>query len=128
VSVVDEVRRAADARAAALAAGDRERLLALLHPDFRWTSHTGAQFDRDGYVRANTGEDLRWSSQQVVDAEVVVHDRSAVLRCLVVDTVDRGRGDEVFRMPTTQVWVRRAGAWVCLAGHAGPRLPPSAPE
>jgi hypothetical protein len=25
-------------------------------------------------------------------------------------------------MPMTQTWVREAGQWLCLAGHAGPRL------
>jgi len=25
-------------------------------------------------------------------------------------------------MPTTQVWVRSGDDWMCLSGHAGPRL------
>ena len=51
-----------------------------------------------------------------------MHERTAVLRCQVVDRFDRGHGPEEFRMPMTQVWVRHDdGRWVCLAGHAGPR-------
>ena len=53
--------------------------------------------------------------------QVVLHDRTAVLRCLVVDKVDRGDGPEAYEMPMTQVWVNHEGRWVCLAGHAGPR-------
>ncbi len=47
-----------------------------------------------------------------------------VLRCTVADFVDTGRGSEVLRMPMTQVWIRADAQWVCLAGHAGPRLAP----
>jgi ketosteroid isomerase-like protein len=122
--VQGEVLAAARRRAAALADGDHDRLAELLHPDFRWTSHTGERFDRAAYLRSNTGARNHWSTQQLVDAEVMVHEGTAVLRCLAVDVVDRGRGAEEFRMPMTQVWVRRDGGWVCLAGHAGPRLPP----
>ncbi|HSK34501.1 MAG TPA: nuclear transport factor 2 family protein [Propionicimonas sp.] len=122
MNIQQQVLAAARQRAAALAEHDQDRLRELLHPDLRWTSHTGERFDRDAYLRSNTGGSNRWSSQQLVDAEVVVHDETAVLRCLAVDTVDRGGGAEEFRMPMTQVWVRRDGGWVCLAGHAGPRL------
>jgi hypothetical protein len=55
----------------------------------------------------------------------VAHTSTAVLRCTVVDTVDRGHGPQEYRMPMTQVWVRTeqdTGRWVCLAGHAGPRF------
>jgi hypothetical protein len=66
VSEADDVRRAALDRADALAHGDRERLRDLLHPDFRWTSHTGEQFDRDSYLRSNTDGTNRWSGQELV--------------------------------------------------------------
>jgi len=120
MSDAEDVRRAALDRATALADGDRDRLRAQLHADFRWTSHTGEQFDRETYVLSNTGEQNRWSHQELVDVEVVVHRESAVLRCLVVDTVDGGAGAKERRMPMTQVWVREGIGWVCLAGHAGP--------
>jgi ketosteroid isomerase-like protein len=123
MSAADEVEQAAEDRAAALASGDRDRLLALLHPDFRWTSHTGERFDRESYLSANTaGGPTRWSGQRLTGTEVVVHERTAVLRCQVVDEVDRGEGAEEFEMPMTQVWVLVDGAWVLLAGHAGPRV------
>jgi hypothetical protein len=55
VDVVAEVRQAAATRAAALAAGDAELLRDLLHEDFRWTTHVEQVFDRDEYIRRNTG-------------------------------------------------------------------------
>ncbi|WP_166678822.1 nuclear transport factor 2 family protein [Kribbella voronezhensis] len=119
----DEVVAAALERADALARRDAERLLALLHPDFHWTSHRGEQFDRERYVASNTSGPLVWHTQVLTDIEVVVvAGDAAVLRCVVTDQVDSGSGVESFRMPMTQTWVLVAGRWVCLAGHAGPRL------
>ncbi|WP_112238815.1 nuclear transport factor 2 family protein [Kribbella monticola] len=118
----DEVVRAALERAEALAARDGERLSALLHPEFHWTSHRGEQFDRDRYVASNTSGSLVWHTQVLTDIEVVVVGDAAVLRCVVTDQVDAGVGVEAFRMPMTQTWVLVAGRWVCLAGHAGPRV------
>ena len=111
---------AALARADALASGDGAALAALLHPDFRWTSHAGEQLDRDAYLRSNVGGAQQWSAQRLDDVEVLLHRDAAVLRCRVVDTVDRGSGPEDYAMPMTQVWVRDGGAWVSVAGHAGP--------
>ena len=117
----EEVLEAARLRAAALATGDPQELRRMLHPKFRWFSHTGERFDRDSYVSSNTEGRNRWTSQQLSEVQVVAHERTAVLRCQVVDAVDRGEGVEEFRMPMTQVWVRYDDdRWVCLAGHAGP--------
>jgi ketosteroid isomerase-like protein len=117
-----EVIEAALARATALTEADASRLLALLHEDFRWTSHVGETFDRDEYVARNTEGHTVWRSQHLNDAEVVVVGDTAVLYAEVIDTVRSGAdGSELFRMPMTQVWVRQGGAWKCLAGHAGPR-------
>ena len=110
-----------EARSAALADADPEALRALLHPEFRWTSHVGDSFDRESYIRANTTGQTVWRAQTVLDPEIVVVGDAAVLRCTVVDEV--GAVDvETFRMPMTQCWVRVDGEWMCLAGHAGPRL------
>ncbi|WP_433444767.1 nuclear transport factor 2 family protein [Nonomuraea sp. CA-141351] len=118
-----EVIEAAFERARALAAGDPDRLRRLLHPDFHWTSHLGEQFDRDDYVLSNTAGAIRWKKQSLTDAEVVVVGQVAVLRCVAADDVVTGEGDRLtFRMPMTQTWVKEEGRWLCLAGHAGPRL------
>ncbi len=45
MSAAEQVREAASARAAALAAGDAARLTDLLDVDFRWTSHIGEDLD-----------------------------------------------------------------------------------
>jgi Domain of unknown function (DUF4440) len=122
VNTYEEVLEAARRRAAALATGDPEQLRSLLHPKFRWVSHTGERFDRDSYVESNTSGTNRWSSQRLSDIDVVAHPQTAVLRCQVVDEVDHGDGVQELRMPMTQVWVRHEDRWVCLVGHAGPSL------
>ena len=94
----------------------------MLHADFRWVSHAGERFDRDSYVASNAEGRHRVVRAGLTDISVVAHEQTAVLRCTVVDTVDRGHGPREYRMPMTQVWIRRDGRWVCLAGHAGARL------
>ena len=121
----EQVLEAARRRAAALASGDAQELRSLLHPDFRWVSHTGERFDRESYIASNTGGATRWSRQDLSDVDVVAHDSTAVLRCQVLDEVDQGDGIEEFRMPMTQVWVLHEDRWVCLVGHAGPVLAPT---
>jgi hypothetical protein len=75
-------------------------------------------------VCSNTTGPNRWRKQTIHDPEVTVVGDVAVLRCTVADFVDTGRDTEVFRMPMTRVWIRANAQWVCLAGHAGPRLAP----
>jgi hypothetical protein len=125
VTTSDEVLEAARQRAVALTTGDPKGLEFLLHPQFRWVSHTGERFDRDSYVKSNTGGGTRWSRQELSEVEVVAHPETAVLRCQAVDEVDRGQGVEELRMPMTQVWVRYDDRWVCLVGHSGPALTPA---
>ena len=116
------VVHAAEARAAALAAGDAEALTQVLHDEFVWTTHTGTTFGREEYVSRNTDGRTVWRSQTLVDVEVVVAGDTAVLRAEVVDVVEGDGGEpETFRMPVTQTWVRVDDDWRCLAGHAGPR-------
>jgi ketosteroid isomerase-like protein len=123
VSAADSVLAAARARAAALAAGDVSRLAELLHPDFRWTSHTGEQFGRETYLASNTGGRTTWKQQELGEPEVLAVGSTAVLRTVVTDTIEANAGGtETFRMPMTQVWVLGDNGWQCLAGHAGPRL------
>ena len=56
------------------------------------------------------------------DAEVVVVGGTAVLYAEVTDVVLSTQDEpETFRMPMTQVWVRKDDGWKCIAGHAGPR-------
>ena len=123
VSTAQQVVAAARARARALAEQDAAGLVALLHEDFRWTTHTGDTYDRAEYVRRNIEGGTVWRSQTLDHADVVVVGDTAVLRSEVTDVVRRAGSDadETYRMPMTQVWVRRDERWTCLAGHAGPR-------
>ncbi|QYN35455.1 nuclear transport factor 2 family protein [Pseudonocardia sp. DSM 110487] len=120
----DEVLAAAAARADALARGDADALRARLHPLFGWTSHRGDTFDREAYVRRNTEGDVRWHGQTLEDVRVVVVGDTAVLRCTAVDRIEAD-GPQIFRMPMTQTWTHSAEGWLCLAGHAGPRVRPA---
>jgi ketosteroid isomerase-like protein len=117
-----EVVEAARRRAAAMAAGDGSALAALLHPNFKWTSHRGDSFDRASYIESNTNGQLTWTSQTFSEVDVLVVARTAVLRCVVTDQVSTDAGRATFRMPMTQTWVQLDGSWVCLAGHAGPLI------
>lgn len=106
-----------------MAGKDEACLRDLLHPRFVWISHRGEWFDLDSYLEANRRGANTWHGQELRDPEVRVVDDTAVLRCVVVDRVDVGTGHpETFVMPMTQTWVREHGRWLCLAGHAGPRL------
>jgi ketosteroid isomerase-like protein len=124
VTAAEQVLAAVGERAAALAEGDAARLRALLHPGFRWTSHRGEVFDREGYVAANTGGALVWRRQVVAAPDVVVAGEAAVVTGVVRDDVERDGVPATFAMRLTQVWIRDGGGWVCLAGHAGPVLAP----
>jgi Domain of unknown function (DUF4440) len=125
VDVRDEIVDAAQSRAAALVAADTEQLEALLHEDFRWTSHRGETYRRDEYILRNTDGRTAWRSQELTKTDVVVVGDTAVLHAEVVDVVQSGeRAAQAFRMPMTQVWVRSSGSWQCLAGHAGPLTDP----
>lgn len=123
VDAKQQVLEAAEERASALAAGDARRLSAVLHDDFRWTSHLGDTFNRSDYIRRNTHGETTWRSQELSRVEVVVVGETAVLYAEVIDVVlDDAAQPDTFRMPMTQVWVRCDSTWRCLAGHAGPRL------
>jgi len=119
----NEVVAAARARSAALVAGDRQRLAALLHPRLRWTTYQGVVLDREQYLAGNGGGGLVWVEQMLQDVEVqVVGDAVAVLTALVVDVVNHDGSPETFRLRLTQTWVNTVDGWQCLSGHAGPRV------
>ena len=118
----DEILRLARDRAAALAASDATELTALLHERFVWTSHRGDRFAREEYVVRNVGGAVRWCSQDLVDPSVVRVGDAAVLTAMAIDVIDGPSGVASYRMPVTQTWVRDAGRWQLLAGHAGPAL------
>lgn len=118
----NQVLEAARARASALADADAGRLTNLLHEEFRWTSHAGETYGRLEYIRRNTEGHTVWRSQDLGSPDVVVVGDTAVVYSEVTDVVlSDGDQAEAFRMPMTQVWLRRGGHWKCLAGHAGPR-------
>jgi Protein of unknown function (DUF664)/Domain of unknown function (DUF4440) len=123
MALEDEVLAATAARADALARGDADALRAHLHPLFAWTSHRGDVFDRETYVRRNTDGALRWHGQTLEGVRVVVVSDTAVLHCTAVDRIEVDGRLEIFRVPMTQSWVRSGEGWLCLAGHAGPRIP-----
>jgi hypothetical protein len=114
----EDVTRAALRRAAALAAGDEAALRLLMHPGLRWTTFRGEVLGYEDYIAGNTRGDLRWRSQRLSDVTVTVVGDAAVLTAAVTDEVTRGGRDLAFELRLTQTWVRTAGSWRCLAGHA----------
>ena len=122
MDATEQVFRAATERAAALAGGDGQRLTALLHEDFRWTSHLGDTYGRTEYVRRNTQGQTVWKSQDLGTPEVVVAGATALLLTDVTDVIERDGEELTFWMRVTQVWVRQDDEWLCLAGHAGPAI------
>ena len=51
-------------------------------------------------------------------AALAAGDEAAVLTAAVTDEVTRDGRDLAFQLRLTQTWVRTAGGWRCLAGHA----------
>jgi uncharacterized protein DUF4440 len=117
-----EVIAAAERRAVALARGDAAELRRLMHPEMRWTTHLGVVLDRDSYIAGNTDGSLLWRDQRLETPTVAIVGDAAVLHAVVVDVVERDGRRETFRLRLTQTWVREAGTWRCVAGHAGPLL------
>jgi len=117
-----EVIASAQQRARALARRDAEELQRLMHPKLRWTTHLGVVLDRDAYIAGNTDGSLVWREQRLEQLTVAVVGDTAVLATVVVDVVERDGRQETFRLRLTQTWVREAGVWQCIAGHAGPSL------
>jgi len=114
----EEVIQAAQRRAAALGAGDEAALRALMHPGLRWTTFRGEVLGYEDYIAGNTRADLRWRSQRLADITVTVVGDAAVLTAAVTDEVTRDGRDLAFQLRLTQMWVRTASGWRCLAGHA----------
>ena len=86
----DDVLSAALQRAKAMAGKNEARLRELLHPSFTWISHKGDWFDLESYLDSNRRGSNTWHGQELRDPEVRVVDETAVLRCIVVDSVDIG--------------------------------------
>jgi predicted kinase len=116
--LVRAVRRRADA----LSSGSAAELEPLLHPAFVWTSHRGEMFDRESYVRANTGWSLSWRDQALDDIRATVLGGVGVVTAVLTDTVEVDGQPVRQRMRTTQTWQRDGGEWLCISGHAGPLL------
>jgi hypothetical protein len=118
---IDEVAQAvvaaARARSAALVAGDRRRLAALLHPRLRWTTYQGVVLDREDYLAGNVGGGLVWIEQTLQDIDVIGN-AVAVLTPLVVDVVSRDGAQETVdadlglfrRWLAMSVWACRAAS------------------
>jgi RimJ/RimL family protein N-acetyltransferase len=121
VTEVDDVLAAVRDRADALVAGDAERLTAVLHERFVWTSQRGVVFNRASHLAATIG-DLTWLAQDLTAVRVIVVGDLAVVTAMVHDVVDRDGARRRSSMRVTQTWTRAGGRWLLLAGHAGPSL------
>src|SRR5690349_4913497 len=109
------VLAATRARSAALVARDAAALRALHHADFRFTTPRGDVRDREAYVAGNTGGELVWRAQRLLEHEIVAAGDTAVLVGVVHDEFERAGTPGAHDMRLTLVWVREHGAWVVLA-------------
>jgi ketosteroid isomerase-like protein len=117
-SAEEQVTEAAMRRAAALAARDEAALRVLMHPALRWTNFRGDVLGYEDYIVGNTRASLRWRSQRLAGITVTVVGDAAVLTAAVTDEVTKDGQDRAFHLRLTQMWVRTAEGWRCLAGHA----------
>jgi hypothetical protein len=117
------VLAASERRSAALVARDADALRALHHPAFRFTTPRGDVKDLDAYLAGNTAGEFVWRAQHLVSHDIVVEGEVAVLTGVMHDEFERAGQVGVHHMHVTFVWVAREGAWVLLAGHAGPPAP-----
>jgi ketosteroid isomerase-like protein len=113
-----DIVRAAQRRAAALAARDEAALRLLMHPDLQWTNYKGNVLSYEEYIEGNIRGNLRWRAQHLGDVRVAVVGDTAVLTARVTDEVRRDGHDQIFTLRLTQTWVRTSEGWRCLAGHA----------
>lgn len=113
---------AAQAGALALATGDSEALLTLLHPDFRWISEAGEQFDRARFVTPHGTGHIRWRRRLLMDPDVVIVGDTAILLCTVEHEIRTPEGDERSKHRMTQTWILTWAGWRWVAGHG--RAPP----
>ena len=110
------------ARADALVRGDAERMREILAPDFTYTNASGVSCNLDEYVASYVGSsELVWLSQEPSALLVRIYGEAAVV---TLDVHDRAtwRGEPFegdFR--STFVYVRRGGAWRCVAGQTTTR-------
>jgi ketosteroid isomerase-like protein len=119
VSAREQILAAAEQRSGALVARDADALRALHHRDLRWTTQRGEVRDREAYVAGNTAGDLVWRAQRLEDVDVVVVGDAAVLTAAVHDEFERAGEPGSHTVRLTLMWVREAGTWRVLAGHAG---------
>lgn len=105
-------------RAAALVRGDAAYFRRLLDPAFLYTNASGAVFGREDYVAfyLESGR-AKWRSQEWAELEVRVAGDVAVATALLRDRAAFDGAELDARFRTTQVFVRRDGAWRYLAGH-----------
>ncbi len=114
----DEIVAATERRTRALVERDAGALLALHHPDLRFTTPRAEVRTREAFIAGNTQGDLVWRGQQMTEVDVVTCGDTAVLTALVRDQLERGGEPVEHDARLTLTWVREDGAWRVLAGHA----------
>ncbi|MYX18113.1 DUF4440 domain-containing protein [Streptomyces sp. SID8374] len=115
---------AVDAWAAAIVANDAERIAAFMADEWVIVSESGIT-DRDTFLAFVTSGDLTHSAMRAITPpRIRVHGDTAVVTARITNTAhyrgDRFDADEW----TTDVFVRRDGAWRCVLSHITPAAPP----
>jgi hypothetical protein len=114
----EDVLAAVHRRSAALVTKDIDALRALHHPAFLYVNADGEVLDRDAYLaRYVLPDDVRWTSQTVLEPAVAATDAAAVVTFLAHDVARAGEYELDHTFRTTQTWVWTDDGWRCLAGH-----------
>lgn len=109
---------AAKRRSDALVAKDVQILVAIMHPDCLYINSQGTVLSRDEYIDTYVRSDeVRWSSQTLLEPRFASTGEAVVLTCLVQD-VGAFFGqplDAEFR--STSTWIPTVDGWRCLGIH-----------
>ena len=116
MSARDEVVAATERRTRALVERDAEALLALHHPDLRFTTPRADVRPRR-YIAGNTEGDLVWRAQ-LMPRSTSSPRRHRGPHGARATTSSSAAAPGRARRRLTLTWLRADGAWRVLAGHA----------
>lgn len=113
-----QVLQVALERSAALVKGDAQTLERLLAEGFVYTNASGVMLGKEEYLEMYVASgDMRWEAQELEDIEVRLYGHTAILTARIHDRASYQNQvlDAHFR--TTQVYVKTALGWVCIAAQ-----------
>lgn len=106
-----------EAYRAALAAGDRSAIEALVDEKFLITYPTGATADKQHYLADLARSPATVLSIDQQEVNTIVHDGVAVVSFAMATRIDFRGKEHTMRTRCTQVWKQTGAQWTCIAVH-----------